>query len=50
MRLPVQKIHRGERGNEIVEFALLVSFLAPILLGTFVVGMNMVKSIAVRSG
>lgn len=48
MRLPTKKNHRGERGNEIVEFALVLSFFAPIVLGTFVVGMNMVKSIAVN--
>ena len=46
MRLSIAKVHKGERGNEIVEFALFLSFLAPILLGTFVVGMNMVKAIA----
>lgn len=48
MRLPSKKNHKGERGNEIVEFALVISFFAPIILGTFVVGMNMVKSIAVN--
>jgi len=47
MKFPIKRTN-GERGNEIVEFALLASFLAPMLLGTFVVGMNMVKSIAVN--
>ncbi|MEO8050440.1 MAG: hypothetical protein ABI833_08515 [Acidobacteriota bacterium] len=48
MRLPISRVHKGERGNEIVEFALVISFFAPILLGTFVVGMNIIKSIAVN--
>jgi len=48
MKLPVGKHLKRERGNEIVEFALVASFLAPMLLGTFVVGMNMVKAIAVN--
>lgn len=48
MSLPIRKRNKGERGNEIVEFALFLSFFAPILLGTFVVGMNMVKAIAVN--
>jgi len=46
MRLPIRRLHEGERGNEIVEFALVASFFAPMLLCTFVVGMNMVKAIA----
>ena len=48
MRQPVNNLHKRERGNEIVEFALVLSFFAPMLLGTFVVGMNLVKSIAVN--
>jgi hypothetical protein len=40
--------NRKRRGNEIVEFALLAWFFAPLMLGTFVVGMNMVKSIQVN--
>lgn len=47
MKLPIG-LHKRERGNEIVEFALLISFLAPVLLGTFVIGMNMVRAIAVN--
>ena len=48
MRPPIRNLHKRERGNEIVEFALVLSFFAPMLLGTFVVGMNMVKAIAVN--
>jgi hypothetical protein len=48
MRRPIKRVGKGERGNEIVEFALIASFFAPMLLGTFVVGMNMLKSIAVN--
>jgi hypothetical protein len=47
MRLPVIRRKR-ERGNEIVEFALVISFFAPIILGTFVIGMNMIRAIAVN--
>ena len=45
---PFRKFRRAERGNEIVEFALVTVFFMPMLLGTFVVGMNMVKAIAVN--
>ena len=38
MRFDIQKPNPGERGNEIVEFALFLSLLTPLLLGTFVVG------------
>src|SRR5450432_2660823 len=47
MRLPIKR-NKGERGNEIVEFALVISFFAPLLLGTFVIGVNMVRAIAVN--
>jgi hypothetical protein len=40
---------RGRRlrqsGQEIIEFALLSLFFAPLLLGTFVTGMNLIKSL-----
>ena len=32
MRRPIQRVGKGERGNEIVEFALIASFFAPMLL------------------
>ena len=47
MKLPIRR-HKRERGNEIVEFALVISFFAPLLLGTFVIGVNMVRAIAVN--
>jgi hypothetical protein len=36
---------RRERGNEIIEFALLLSLLAPMLLWVFINGMNLIKII-----
>ncbi len=47
MRLSIKR-HKRERGNEIVEFALVISFFAPLLLGTFVIGVNMIRAIAVN--
>lgn len=38
---------RGEAGLQVIEFALLVIVLVPLLLGTFVVGMNLGRSIHV---
>ncbi len=38
---------RGQRGNELIEFALVASFLLPLLFGTVVVGLNLSRSIQV---
>lgn len=38
---------RGQRGNELIEFALVVTFLLPLLFGTVVVGLNLSRSIQV---
>lgn len=38
---------RGERGNTIIEFALCMTFLMPLLLGTFSVGMNLSRNLQV---
>ena len=34
-----------QRGNTVVEFALVISFLALLLMGTFSVGMTLTKSV-----
>ncbi|MEQ1885106.1 MAG: hypothetical protein ABL967_08595 [Bryobacteraceae bacterium] len=39
---------RSERGNEVVEFAFVAIMFIPLILGSFMVGMNLVKSIAVN--
>ena len=36
---------RTQRGNEIIEFALLSVFLVPLLLYTFIAGMNLIRVI-----
>lgn len=36
---------KAQKGNTVVEFALVSTFLVPLLLGTFVVGMNLTRSI-----
>jgi hypothetical protein len=36
---------RGERGNSMLEFALVASFLIPVMAGVFTVGMSLVKGI-----
>jgi hypothetical protein len=36
---------RGQRGNEMIEFALLSVFLVPLLLWTFIAGMNLIRVI-----
>lgn len=48
MKLRIKKLIKKERGSEMVEFALVAWFFTPLLLGSFVVGMNMVKAIAVN--
>ena len=40
---------RTDRGNTILEFALLVSFLVPMLTGAFTIGMALTKSIQVSN-
>jgi len=40
-----QRRKKRQRGQEIFEFALVAVFLVPVLLGTFVTGMNLVKSL-----
>jgi hypothetical protein len=37
----------GERGNSLVEFALVIVFLIPLLMGTFSVGLSMGRTIQV---
>jgi hypothetical protein len=36
---------RGQRGNTVIEFAIVISFLALLLMGTFSVGMTLTKSV-----
>lgn len=38
---------RGERGTELVEFALVLALLAPLLLGSMGTGLNLIRSIQV---
>jgi hypothetical protein len=38
---------KGERGSELIEFALVTSCLLPVLFGTIVVGLNLGRSIQV---
>jgi hypothetical protein len=38
---------KKQRGSEVVEFALVATFLLPILFGTVVVGLNIARSIQV---
>jgi hypothetical protein len=38
---------RRQRGTEVIEFALVASFLLPLLFGTVVVGLNLTRSIQV---
>ena len=44
----LNRLTKSERGSEIVEFALVASLFAPLLMGAFASGMNMVKAIAVN--
>ena len=46
MRLKSQH-RRKQRGNELIEFALVTSLLLPFLFGTVVVGLNLGRSIQV---
>jgi hypothetical protein len=47
VRLISQKRKRRQRGNELIEFALVATFLLPLLFGTVVVGLNLSRSIQV---
>ncbi len=38
---------RGQSGNTLVEFALCLSFLTPLLLGLFSIGMNLTRNMQV---
>lgn len=38
---------KGEQGQQVIEFALFATVLVPLLLGTFVIGMNLMRSISV---
>jgi|SRR5215472_13634147 hypothetical protein len=40
---------RGERGNTIVEFALVMVFLVPMFAGSFTIGMGLAKAIQVSN-
>lgn len=42
-RIIDKKRKRGEGGNTLVEFALCLSFLTPLLLGLFSIGMNLTR-------
>lgn len=49
-RIRPARIHarrRGNRGNTIMEFAVVALFLMPLLLGTFTLGMNLNQSVRV---
>ncbi len=39
------RIRRRESGQELLEFGLLIAVLVPLLLGTFVTGLSLVRSI-----
>ena len=36
---------RGQSGQELLEFGLLLTILVPLLLGTFVTGISLIRSI-----
>ncbi|HSW49962.1 MAG TPA: TadE/TadG family type IV pilus assembly protein, partial [Bryobacteraceae bacterium] len=42
-----QKRRRRQRGTELIEFALVATFLLPLLFGTVVMGLNLNRSIQV---
>jgi Flp pilus assembly protein TadG len=46
MKPPSQRRKR-QRGNELIEFALVATFLLPLLFGTVVIGLNLGRSIQV---
>jgi hypothetical protein len=45
--LPPKGRRKKQRGSEVIEFALVASFLLPLLFGTVVVGLNLGRSIQV---
>ena len=45
MKLVTERRKKRQAGQEIIEFALMAMFLVPMLLGTFVVGMNIIKNL-----
>jgi Flp pilus assembly pilin Flp len=47
MRTIDKKRKRGESGNTLVEFALCLTFLAPLMLGLFSIGMNLTRNMQV---
>lgn len=47
MRPIDKKRKRGESGNTLVEFALCLTFLAPLMLGLFSIGMNLTRNMQV---
>jgi hypothetical protein len=47
MRMPSQRRKQTEGGQEILEFGLVAILFVPMFLGTFVVGMNLIRSNAV---
>ncbi len=47
MRMARRNRKGGESGNTLVEFALCLSFLTPLLLGLFSIGMNLTRNMQV---
>lgn len=47
MRTVDHRRKRGESGNTLVEFALCLAFLTPLLLGLFSIGMNLTRNMQV---
>src|ERR1700676_5524248 len=45
MKLVTERRRKRQAGQEIVEFALMAIFLVPMLLGTFVVGISIIKNL-----
>lgn len=43
--MPVARRQKREKGNAIVEFALVVTFLLLLIMGTFSIGMTLTKSV-----
>src|ERR1700730_3300633 len=43
--MATQRRRKTQSGQEIIEFALVAILLVPTFLGTFIVGMNLIRSI-----
>jgi hypothetical protein len=43
----MRRRNKGQRGAELIEFALVTSFLLPTLFGTIIVGLNLARGIQV---